>query len=100
MTTYGIGHTDAINSCWYVVDAINSHPNFKITYPIEHDLRQSIAEGFWQVSGANFACLADAIDGILIWVHRPYEWDCIESGCIAVNSFAEERKRLVLIAMQ
>ncbi len=35
-----------------------------------------------------------------IWVHRPYEWDCIESGCIAVNSFAEERKRLVLIAMQ
>jgi hypothetical protein len=65
MTTYGIGHTDAINSCWYVVDAINSHPNFKITYPIEHDLQQSIAEGFWQVSGANFACCADAIDGIL-----------------------------------
>jgi hypothetical protein len=23
MTTYGIGHTDAMNSCWYVVDAVN-----------------------------------------------------------------------------
>jgi hypothetical protein len=24
MTTYGIGHTDAINSFWYIVEAINS----------------------------------------------------------------------------
>jgi hypothetical protein len=46
MTSYGIIHTDAINSCWYVVDAVNSHPNFKIAYPEEHDKQQSIAEGF------------------------------------------------------
>jgi hypothetical protein len=26
MTTYGIGHTDTMNSVWYVVDAINKHP--------------------------------------------------------------------------
>ena len=24
MTTYGISHTDALNSCWYIVDAVNS----------------------------------------------------------------------------
>jgi hypothetical protein len=33
MTTYGIGHTDTINSCWYVVDAINRHPNFYYCVP-------------------------------------------------------------------
>jgi hypothetical protein len=26
MTTYGIGHTDTMNSVWYVMDAINKHP--------------------------------------------------------------------------
>ena len=30
MTTYGIGHTDTIESCWYVVDEVNNHPNFTI----------------------------------------------------------------------
>ena len=30
MTTYGISHTDTIYSVWYVVDAINRHPNFAI----------------------------------------------------------------------
>jgi hypothetical protein len=35
MTTYGIGHSDTINSCCYVVDAINRHPRFESrTLPI------------------------------------------------------------------
>jgi hypothetical protein len=49
-----------------VVDAINRHPNFKITYPIDHGIQHSIAEGFRQVSSANFECCAGAIDGINI----------------------------------
>jgi hypothetical protein len=51
MTTYGIGHTNAINSCWYVVDAINKHPAFAITYPDDHDAQHCLADGFakWQV---------------------------------------------------
>ncbi len=40
MTAYGIGHTDTINSCcWYVVDAINGHPRFKIAYQDDHDMQ-------------------------------------------------------------
>jgi hypothetical protein len=96
MTTYGISHTDAINSCWYVVDAVNSHPNFKIAYPEEHDKQQSIAEGFRQVSGANFSCCAGAIDGILIWVHRPRERDCVQSGCSAGKFFCGRKKKFGL----
>jgi hypothetical protein len=37
MTTVGTGHTDTIKSYWYVVDAINCHPKFKIEYPKDHD---------------------------------------------------------------
>lgn len=100
MTTYGIGHTDAINSFWYVVDAISSHPNFKIAYPEEHDKQQSIAEGFRQVSGANFACCPGAIDGILIWwIHKPSERDCAKSGCSS-GKFMCARKSLVKIVKQ
>jgi hypothetical protein len=76
----------------YVVDAVNSHPNFKSTYPKEHDKQQSIVEGFRQVSGANFACCTGAIDRILIWVHRPRERDCIESGCSAGKFFCGRKK--------
>jgi hypothetical protein len=37
MTMFGTGHTDTIKSYWYVVDAINCHPKFKIEYPKDHD---------------------------------------------------------------
>jgi hypothetical protein len=84
MTTYGIGHTDTINSCWYVVDAINRHPLFAITYPEDHDKQLSIAKGFANVSTADFRCCAGAIDGILIWIHKPSPKDCDDAGCQAV----------------
>jgi hypothetical protein len=67
MTTYGIGHSDTINSCWYVLDAINRHPSFGIAYyPADHDKQRSIAKGFFDVSSAGFGCCAGAVDGILI----------------------------------
>lgn len=64
ITTYGIGHTDAINSCWYVVDAINRHPSFTIAYPGDHNIQHSVAKGFRQVLSATFKFCAGAIDGI------------------------------------
>ena len=64
---YGIGHSGKINSCWYVVDAINGHPRFDVANPANHDKQRSIAEGFYDVSSASFGCCAKAVDGILIW---------------------------------
>jgi hypothetical protein len=96
MTTYGIGHTDAINSCWYVVDAINRHPHFNIAYPVDHNVQHAIAEGFRQVSSANFKCCAGAIDGILIWIHKPSESDCIKSGCDSGKFYCGRKKKFGL----
>jgi hypothetical protein len=74
--TYGIGHTDTVNSCWYVVDAVNEHPDFGIQYPNNHVAQHSIAAGLQRVSGANFQCCAGVIVGILIWIYRPSQKDC------------------------
>ena len=95
-TSYGIGHTNTINICWYVVDAVNSHPSFNMAYPEEHDKQHAIAEAFRQVSGADFACCAGAIDGILIWIHRPFERDCVKSGCGAGKFFCGRKKKFGL----
>jgi hypothetical protein len=92
MTTYGIGHTDTINSCWYVVDAINRHPRFKIAYPEDHDKQRSIAQGFYNFSSAGFGCCAGAVDGILIWLHKPSPKDCVDAGCSSAGKFHCARK--------
>jgi hypothetical protein len=96
MTTYGIGHTETTNSCWYVVDAINRHPAFTIQYPSNHNQQQSIADGFLEVSAANFKCCAGAIDGILIWIHKPSKKDCIEAGCSSGKFFCGRKKKFGL----
>jgi hypothetical protein len=96
MTTYGIGHTDTVNNCWYVVDAVNEHPHFAIKYPDNHTAQHSIADGFRRVSGANFKCCAGAIDGILIWVHRPSQKDCDDAGCDAGKFYCGRKRKFGL----
>jgi hypothetical protein len=33
------------------------------------------------VSRAGFKCCAGAIDGILIWIHKPSQKDYMDNGC-------------------
>ncbi len=65
MTLYGIGHSDTIRSYCHVVDAINSHPNFKIEDPKDHKDQWKIALGFQNISSTGLKCCAGASDGIL-----------------------------------
>jgi hypothetical protein len=94
MTTYIIGHSDTINSCRYVVEAINRHPRYDIAYPANHDKQRSIAKGFYDISRAGFGCWAGALDGILIWIQTPSQKDCTEAGATMANSSVGERRRL------
>ena len=96
MTTYGISHTDALDSCWYVVDAVNSDRRFDIVFPDDPDLQKRIAEGFRQVSTAYFGCCAGAIDGILIWIHKPSMRDCLDAGCSSGKIFCGRKKKFDL----
>jgi hypothetical protein len=80
MTTFGIGHTDAGNSIWYAVDAINDHPDFAMLFLTDHAKQRDVVAGFEQISDAGFDCCIGAIDGILIWIHRPSEQDCQDAN--------------------
>jgi hypothetical protein len=93
VTTYGIVHTNAINSFLYVVDAINRHPRFNIAYPNNHDEQQAIAQGFYEVSTAGIGCCAGAVDGILIWIHKPSPSNCTHSGCSTGKFFCGRKKK-------
>lgn len=79
---YGIGFNEVLRSVWRVVDAVNNYPAFRIEYPACHKKQKQIARLFGEKSGAGFQCCAGAIDGILIWTHKPMEKDCEEAGCV------------------
>jgi hypothetical protein len=71
MLVFGIGRADVSKSLWLVTQAINQCRAFDIAYPTCHDAQRRIATGFNKKSAADFRCCAGALDGILIWIHRP-----------------------------
>lgn len=78
MVKYGISHTEIFRSVWCVVDAINRVEEFFIVYPDEHEKQRRIAAGFQAVSQAGFDNCAGAIDGILIWIHKPSHHESLQ----------------------
>ena len=68
---FGICYKDVMKSVWAVVNAINKTPEFAILYPECPDEQSKIAEGFKRRSTAGFDTCAGAIDGMLVWTHRP-----------------------------
>jgi hypothetical protein len=79
MAKYGVSHTSVFDSVWIVVEAIKNVREFDIEYPLSHDEQRRIAKEFKQESQAEFDNCAGAIDGILIWTHKPSEKECILS---------------------
>ena len=79
MAKYGVSHTSVFDSVWIVVEAIKNVRDFDIEYPSSHDEQRRIAKEFKQKSQAKFDNWAGAIDGILIWTHKPSEKECIHS---------------------
>ena len=71
MAKYGVSHSSVFDSIWIVVESVNSLSSFHISYPSAHEKQESIAKGFRDASKVKFDCCAGAIDGILIWMHKP-----------------------------
>lgn len=81
ITVYGVSLTAIETSIKAVVQAVNDHPDFAITFPLDHDKQREIADEFKSKSEASFDCCVGAIDGILVWTHKPTESDCEEAKC-------------------
>lgn len=80
MVQYGLSYASVLYSVWLVVDAINGTADFHIRYPADHQLQRRIAAEFHEVSEAGFDNCAGAIDGVLIWIHKPSKKDADKSG--------------------
>ena len=96
MSSYCVGYPDVKHSFWYVVDAINALPEFRMSYPADHEQQRAIAESFRRKSAANFECCAGAVDGILVWIHKPSEEDCAKAGCSEGKFFCGRKHKFGL----
>ena len=68
---FGVSHASVIESIWIVVQAVNEYTPFNLEYPADHNKQLKIAQGFRAVSSVGFSNCAGAIDGILVWIHKP-----------------------------
>jgi hypothetical protein len=71
MVKFGVSHTSVFESVWIIVEAVNELPAMKIEYSSDVNKQKKIASGFCSASKVKFDCCAGAIDGILIWMHKP-----------------------------
>ena len=85
--SFGIANSEVFESVWEVVDAIHKLPNFSLQFPESHEEQQRLAQGFLNKSGAHFDCCVGAIDGILIWIHKPSKTCCNDASCDAGKFF-------------
>jgi hypothetical protein len=73
---HGISHTEVFRSVWKVVNAVNRCPQLAFSFPRQHSKQKAIAKGFKSVSKAGFGCCVGAVDGMLVWLEKPFERDC------------------------
>lgn len=90
---YQVGVCDVWNSCWDVVEAVNLCPLFKIKFPSDHNKQRDMAKAFYNKSGAGFTCCCAAIDGMLIWIQKPTEWDAAAAKFGVVKYFCGRKHK-------
>ena len=64
-------YSEVISSFWIIVHALNSCPDFHISYPESLEAQQKIAADSQSASTPGIGNCAGAIDGILIWMLKP-----------------------------
>ena len=63
---FGSSYSGVLSSVWIIVHAINTCPDFQISYPDSLEAQMKIAAGFQKASTPGISKCAIAIDGILI----------------------------------
>ena len=66
-----VGETEPLRSVWLIVEAIHEVPSLQIQFPASHEKQMQIAQGFKARSAIGIDSCVGAIDGILIWIHKP-----------------------------
>jgi hypothetical protein len=77
---------------------VNECSHFDIVFP-DYQAQMDIAKGFQKRSRANFNSVIGTIDGILIWILKPFKQECFFATC-GEKSFHCSRKDKYGINMQ
>ena len=72
---HGVNVVEVTRSVWDVINAIHAAPQLNITFPKTHEEQELVANGFVSKSDLDINTCAGAIDGILIWIHKPSKRD-------------------------
>ena len=72
---HGVKTDEVLKSVWAVVDAIHKAPQLNIVFPQSPEEQDNVAQGFKAKSDLDIDVCAGAIDGILIWIHKPSKND-------------------------
>jgi hypothetical protein len=90
---HGVSHSVVFKSVWIIVDLINCSDSLKIEFPKMHDSQKEIALGFKNKSAVSFDNCVGAIDGIIIWIHKPSIHDVKIVGVGAKNFYCGRKKK-------
>lgn len=90
---HGMSHSEVCKSVWLVVDAANKCDELKMSYPADHDEQRKIASGFKERSEAGFDCCCGCIDGMLLWIEKPSERDCVQSDAGAKKFYCGRKHK-------
>lgn len=96
---HGCHPNEVTKSAFIVVNAIHKSQELAISFPRRHDEQERIASEFCQKSAVNFWNCVGAIDGILIWTHRP-TWPELTMLGYGASKFYCGRKKKFGVSMQ
>ena len=95
--THGVNNTsEVLKSVWYVVDAVNKTASLDIKFPSSHEEQRQLALEFKAKSRIGLQNCVGAIDGLLIWIHKPSKVDILNNiGFGPKKFFCGRKKKLV-----
>jgi hypothetical protein len=89
---HGVSHSKVFDSLWLVVDTINQEPELSITFPESHAEQLQLADEFRRKISAGFSNCMGAIDGMLVWIHKPSKQDVKVMKCGEAKFFCGRKK--------
>jgi hypothetical protein len=91
--SHGVHSYEVKSSVWDVVDAVHATASLNIHFPEDHQQQLEIAEGFKRKSVIDLDNCVGAIDGILVWIHKPSKKDMKDNGFGEMKCFCGRKKK-------
>ena len=78
-------------------DSVNKCDGLSFEYPSSHKKAQrAIADGFKEKSKVGFSCCAGCIDGMLLWIEKPNDFECQRANCGSKKFFCGRKHKFGL----